>query len=79
MLVANGAWLIVTNGDTGIQGDFCKALRNYDGDERQVPRRRISFSAGERSTGALTINDGTVALNGLLDIGLGEQVRQLYP
>jgi hypothetical protein len=69
LLVASGGLLVVTNADTDIGGS--------DGSSGNLTVSNATFLAtdvflgGERSGGALTINNGTVTLSGELIVGIG--------
>jgi hypothetical protein len=71
LLVANGALLVVTNGDTGI------AVGNQDGGTMTVSNATFLaaniFLGGDMNGGELTINNGTVTLSGVLVDGGGGQ------
>jgi hypothetical protein len=69
LLVANGALLVVTNGETFIGGSSCSGI---------VTVSNATFLAafvglgGTKADGGLVINDGTVTLSGALGIGFGD-------
>jgi hypothetical protein len=70
-LVANGGLLVVTNGETGM-GGFSASSGIMTVSNATFLGADV-FLGGGRSDGELTINNGTVTLNGQLGIGDGEQ------
>ena len=71
MLVANGAWLVVTNGDTDIGGIYQSAgTMTVTGSTFFANNLSLG---GTRSEGTLAINNSTIILNGGIQIGNGEE------
>ena len=71
MLVANGALLVATNGDTNI-GGFLQSSGTMTVTDSSFLAANI-FLGGGRCTGSLVINNGTVTLSGQLGIGGGDE------
>ena len=71
LLVADGAMLVVTNGNTGIGGGF-QSNGSMTVTNASFLAANI-FLSGPRCTGNLVINNGSVTLSGQLGIGGGDQ------